>query len=147
MHDITASRQKIGDIVSVIESLAFLTGAAWKFRPSTYIVTTQDQTIHLSLQRAEAKRMGATVVEIESGHMPMSSHQHDGAQRHPQSRFAGQWLTWPTSTRLAWRLRHALERAISVSAMPFASTFFKLRSLTRDGAPWCRATDSEPQYA
>nr|WP_316643114.1 alpha/beta hydrolase [uncultured Roseateles sp.] len=54
-----------------------LDGAAWKFRPSTYIVTTEDQTIHPSLQRAGAERMGATVVEIKSGHMPMSSHPHD----------------------------------------------------------------------
>ena len=54
-----------------------LAGAAWKYRPSIYIVTTEDKTIHPSLQRAGAERMGATVVEIKSGHMPMSSHPHD----------------------------------------------------------------------
>jgi pimeloyl-ACP methyl ester carboxylesterase len=48
--------------------------AAWKTKPSTYIVTTDDRTVHPELQRAAAKRMGATVVEVKSSHVAMLSH-------------------------------------------------------------------------
>ena len=49
-------------------------GTAWKTKPSWYIVATQDHTVHPELQRAAAKRMGATTVEITSSHVPMLSH-------------------------------------------------------------------------
>jgi len=35
----------------------------WKSKPSWYILTTQDHTVHPDLQRWVSKRMGATVVE------------------------------------------------------------------------------------
>jgi len=48
-------------------------GAAWKSKPSWYIVATKDQTVHPDLERAMAKRMGATTYEFESSHVPMLS--------------------------------------------------------------------------
>ena len=51
-----------------------LDGAAWKLKPSWYIVATEDRTVHPELQRASAKRMGAMVVEMKSSHVPMLSH-------------------------------------------------------------------------
>lgn len=50
-----------------------LEGVAWRSKPSTYIIATADRTVHPELQRATAKRMGATVVEVESSHVPMLS--------------------------------------------------------------------------
>lgn len=48
-------------------------GAAWKSKPSWYIVGKQDQTVHPDLERAMAKRMGATTYELDSSHVPMVS--------------------------------------------------------------------------
>jgi pimeloyl-ACP methyl ester carboxylesterase len=45
----------------------------WKSKPSWYILATQDHTVHPDLQRWVSKRMGATVVEVESSHLPMLS--------------------------------------------------------------------------
>ena len=48
-------------------------GTAWKSKPSWYIVGTKDRTVHPDLERAMAKRMGATTYEFESSHVPMLS--------------------------------------------------------------------------
>jgi pimeloyl-ACP methyl ester carboxylesterase len=48
-------------------------GAAWKTKPSWYIVGKQDHTVHPDLERAMAKRMNATVYELDSSHVPMLS--------------------------------------------------------------------------
>ncbi len=48
--------------------------AAWKSKPSWCIVATEDQMINPGLERATAKMIGATVLEIESSHIPMVSH-------------------------------------------------------------------------
>ena len=48
-------------------------GVAWKSKPSWYIVATNDHTVHPELQRFVAKRMGATIREVESSHVPMLS--------------------------------------------------------------------------
>jgi pimeloyl-ACP methyl ester carboxylesterase len=48
-------------------------GAAWKTKPSWYIVATGDRTVHPELERFVAKRMGATTFEIDSSHVPMLS--------------------------------------------------------------------------
>jgi pimeloyl-ACP methyl ester carboxylesterase len=48
-------------------------GAAWKSRPSWYIVGKNDRTVHPDLERAMAKRMGATTYELDSSHVPMLS--------------------------------------------------------------------------
>ena len=45
----------------------------WKSKPSWYILATQDHTVHPDLQRWVSKRMGATVVEVNSSHVPMLS--------------------------------------------------------------------------
>jgi pimeloyl-ACP methyl ester carboxylesterase len=48
-------------------------GTAWRSKPSWYIVATKDQTIQPELERFVAKRMGATVFETDSSHVPMLS--------------------------------------------------------------------------
>jgi pimeloyl-ACP methyl ester carboxylesterase len=50
-----------------------LEGAAWKSKPSWYIVGTNDRTVHPELQRFVAKRMKASVHEVASSHVPMLS--------------------------------------------------------------------------
>jgi len=48
-------------------------GAAWKSKPTYYIVGTQDRTVQPDLQRFLAKRMEAEVTELASSHVPMLS--------------------------------------------------------------------------
>jgi pimeloyl-ACP methyl ester carboxylesterase len=48
-------------------------GAAWRSKPSWYIVAKNDRTVHPDLERFVAKRMGATTVEVDSSHVPMLS--------------------------------------------------------------------------
>ena len=48
-------------------------GAAWKTKPSWYIVGTNDHTVHPDLERFVAKRMNAKITELESSHVPMLS--------------------------------------------------------------------------
>jgi len=48
-------------------------GTAWRSKPSWYIVATKDRTIQPELERFVAKRMGATVFETDSSHVPMLS--------------------------------------------------------------------------
>ncbi|CAB3759319.1 alpha/beta fold hydrolase [Paraburkholderia solisilvae] len=48
--------------------------AAWKTRPSWYIVTTQDRAVSPDIQRSMAKRIGATIVEIPSSHLVTVAH-------------------------------------------------------------------------
>jgi len=45
-----------------------ITEAAWKSKPSWYLVTTSDKMIPPDAQRAMSKRAGSTVVEIEGSH-------------------------------------------------------------------------------
>ncbi|MCC6615970.1 MAG: alpha/beta hydrolase [Anaerolineae bacterium] len=46
---------------------------AWKSLPSWYMVATNDEAIPPDAERLFAQRMGATVVEVESSHVPMFS--------------------------------------------------------------------------
>jgi pimeloyl-ACP methyl ester carboxylesterase len=48
-------------------------GAAWKSKPTYYIVGTEDRTVQPELQRFLAARMGAKVTELASSHVPMLS--------------------------------------------------------------------------
>jgi pimeloyl-ACP methyl ester carboxylesterase len=48
-------------------------GTAWRSKPSWYIVAKNDRTVHPELERFVAKRMGATVREVDSSHVPMLS--------------------------------------------------------------------------
>ena len=50
-----------------------VSGTAWRTKPSWYIVAKNDHTVNPALQRAAAKRMGATTVEVDSSHVPMLS--------------------------------------------------------------------------
>jgi pimeloyl-ACP methyl ester carboxylesterase len=49
------------------------TVAAWKTRPSWYIVADNDHMIHPDLQRALAKRIGATTTHLPTSHVPQQS--------------------------------------------------------------------------
>ena len=48
-------------------------GTAWKSKPSWYIVGKKDHTVPPDMERFVAKRMGATVYELDSSHVPMLS--------------------------------------------------------------------------
>jgi pimeloyl-ACP methyl ester carboxylesterase len=50
------------------------TAAAWHSKPSWYAVSKLDQTINPDLERFLAKRMKATTVELEAGHLSLVSH-------------------------------------------------------------------------
>ena len=51
-----------------------LDGVAWRSKPASYIVATNDRTVQPESQRFLAKRMGATTHEVDSSHVPMLSH-------------------------------------------------------------------------
>jgi pimeloyl-ACP methyl ester carboxylesterase len=48
-------------------------GAAWKDKPSWYIVANNDRTINPDLERADAARMKAKMYDVDSSHVPMLS--------------------------------------------------------------------------
>ncbi|HEV7837690.1 MAG TPA: alpha/beta hydrolase [Gemmatimonadaceae bacterium] len=50
------------------------TAAAWRGKPSWYAVSKQDRTINPELERFLAKRMNATTIEVDSGHLSLVSH-------------------------------------------------------------------------
>jgi pimeloyl-ACP methyl ester carboxylesterase len=54
--------------------------AAWKGKPSWYIVAKEDRMIQPDLQRAFAKKIGAKVSEIEASHVPQQSRPADVAK-------------------------------------------------------------------
>ena len=51
-----------------------VTVAAWKTKPSWFIVTADDRVVSAELQAAEAKRVGARTTMIHSSHMSLLSH-------------------------------------------------------------------------
>jgi pimeloyl-ACP methyl ester carboxylesterase len=58
-----------------LTSLGEAMGApAWKTLPSWYLVATNDQALPPDAERFFAQRMGATTVEVASGHVAMASH-------------------------------------------------------------------------
>ena len=61
-------------------SSAMTTQAAWRSKPSFYAVSKQDRTINPDLERFMAKRMKATTIELDSGHLSLVSHAADVAQ-------------------------------------------------------------------
>jgi pimeloyl-ACP methyl ester carboxylesterase len=48
-------------------------GTAWRSKPSWYIVANNDRTVQPELQRFVAKRMGASIYEVVTSHVPMLS--------------------------------------------------------------------------
>ena len=57
-----------------------MTVPAWKSLPSWYLVAQHDQALPPDAQHAFANRMGATTVEVPSGHLAMVSHPADVAK-------------------------------------------------------------------
>jgi pimeloyl-ACP methyl ester carboxylesterase len=53
---------------------AKVAGTAWKSKPSWYIVASNDRTVPPDMERFVAQRMGATITEVASSHVPMLSH-------------------------------------------------------------------------
>ena len=53
---------------------------AWKSHPTWYLVAEQDQVIPPDGQRQFAARMGATTIEVASGHVAMVSHPAEVAE-------------------------------------------------------------------
>lgn len=52
---------------------------AWRELPSWYLVATADEAIPPDAERLFAQRMGATTVEVDSGHVAMVSHPDETA--------------------------------------------------------------------
>jgi pimeloyl-ACP methyl ester carboxylesterase len=50
---------------------------AWQSLPSWYLVATDDEALPPDAERQFATRMGATVIEVPSGHLAMVSHPED----------------------------------------------------------------------
>jgi pimeloyl-ACP methyl ester carboxylesterase len=51
-----------------------MTAPAWKLLPSWYLVAQDDQALPADAERMFASRMGATTVEVPSGHLAMVTH-------------------------------------------------------------------------
>lgn len=60
--------------VVTLTTNAKTTVAAWRSKPSWYAVSKQDRTIDPDLERFMAKRMKATTIEIDAGHLSLVSH-------------------------------------------------------------------------
>lgn len=77
-HDLSHDRQSLiyatqtMPAASLTEVKAHL--AAWKEKPSWYILATQDQAVPIDLQRDMSQRMNAKTVAVASSHFPMISH-------------------------------------------------------------------------
>lgn len=56
-----------------------VTVAAWKTTPSWFIMTAIDRVVSVELQAAEAKRMGAETIVLQSSHMSLLSHPREVA--------------------------------------------------------------------
>ena len=52
-------------------------GAAWREKPASYIVCTDDRAIPVALQRACAARVGDDVIEMSTSHSPFLSRADD----------------------------------------------------------------------
>ena len=49
------------------------TVSSWKTKPSWYLLATEDRMIHPDVQRAAAKRIGASLEEVHASHVPQQS--------------------------------------------------------------------------
>src|SRR3984893_1431753 len=56
-----------------------VTAAAWKSKPSSYLVATRDRAIQPELQRTMAKTIRAKMIEVASSHVSMLSHPQETA--------------------------------------------------------------------
>jgi len=75
--DLPESEQKLVWAVQGVPALDLfdqnVKGTAWKSKPTWYVVGKNDRTVHPELERFVAKRMRATVTELDSSHVPMLS--------------------------------------------------------------------------
>jgi pimeloyl-ACP methyl ester carboxylesterase len=53
---------------------ATVTNAAWKIKPSWFVIASNDRAVSPELQKSEAAAMKATSITIPSSHVPMLSH-------------------------------------------------------------------------
>jgi pimeloyl-ACP methyl ester carboxylesterase len=76
--DVPAAESSVMAVVQgPLSSVAFgekATQAAWKTRPSWYVVSGNDRVIPVALERSLAARIKATTIEIASSHVVMLSH-------------------------------------------------------------------------
>ncbi len=57
-----------------------LSAAAWKSKPTSYVVATEDRMIPPELERRFAKAMNAITISLASSHVPMLSHPKEVAE-------------------------------------------------------------------
>src|SRR3954451_19393438 len=50
------------------------TNAAWRSKPSWYVVSAEDRTINPDIERFMAERMGAKTIEVKASHLSLISH-------------------------------------------------------------------------
>jgi pimeloyl-ACP methyl ester carboxylesterase len=62
------------EAISAAGNIFDVTGASLDSKPSWYAVSKLDQTINPDLERFLAKRMNATTVELNAGHLSLVSH-------------------------------------------------------------------------
>jgi len=76
-QDLPAAQTKVMAVTQgPIAAKAFgdkVTAAAWKKKPSWYIVATNDHMIQPQLEQAMAKNINATTTTVPTGHVPMQS--------------------------------------------------------------------------
>jgi pimeloyl-ACP methyl ester carboxylesterase len=76
-HDLTEPEIRVIAATQVpIRASALLdrvTKAAWRTKPSWYVVTDEDRTVSPVLQRETAARIGARVLSLRAGHLPFLS--------------------------------------------------------------------------
>ena len=53
---------------------------AWKFKPTWYMVATEDRSINPDQERMMAKRAKARTVEVKSSHVAYMSHPKEAAK-------------------------------------------------------------------
>lgn len=71
-----ATQQRVGRPVTAAKT----TVAAWRSKPSWYVVSKQDRTIDPDFQRFMARRMNATTTEVDASHVSMISRPEEIAQ-------------------------------------------------------------------
>jgi pimeloyl-ACP methyl ester carboxylesterase len=75
--DLSEEEQKLVWAVHTVPAVNLfnekMAGTAWRTKPSWFIIAKNDRTVNPELQRFAAKRMGATVTEVDSSHVPMLS--------------------------------------------------------------------------
>ena len=79
----TERRRAIESVRDVIRAAAFddrTSVAAWKQKPSWYLVASDDRMIVPQMQRDFAKKIGAQTTEVAASHVPQQSRPGDVAK-------------------------------------------------------------------